>query len=183
MSADQAAELRAQAEAERHAGRLDDAIRTYESVIGILRDTGHRLRLAHAIRHLGDIHRGRRDAEAAAPCYVEAIEIYRSESDARVLDVANAFRGFALLKQQMEANAEAAVLWQQASDLYARCEVWQGVANSRGQLAMLSWRAGDRHRARELLEQGFAAAAKCEDPRHRETLERIGADISAGDFP
>jgi hypothetical protein len=64
------------------------------------RKVGDPLRLAHAVRHLGDAYYYARRAERAEPCYVEALSIYRGHEHARPLDFANAIRSFAVLKDE-----------------------------------------------------------------------------------
>ena len=64
--------------------------------------------------------------------YREALAIYRRNERTPPLDLANALRGFALLKGR---SAEANALWQEARDLYAAVGVEAGVAESSGRLA------------------------------------------------
>jgi hypothetical protein len=56
---------------------------------------------ACAVRHLGDAYSYAGWVAQAEPCYVEALSIYRREHQAHPLDVANAVRAFAVLKQQV----------------------------------------------------------------------------------
>jgi hypothetical protein len=74
---------------------------------------------------------------SAEPCYIEALSIYRLHQEARPLDVANALRGFAILKESVGARDESGRLWQEAHDLYVQVDVPAGVAESAARLAGL----------------------------------------------
>jgi hypothetical protein len=78
------------------------------------------LALAHTIRHVADIHRVQGNPQLAEPCYDEALGLYRANAATPPLDLANAIRGLALLK-----NDKA--LWAEARDLYASLDVQAGV--------------------------------------------------------
>jgi hypothetical protein len=65
------------------------------------------LRLAHRVRHLGDAYYYAGRAALAEPCYVEALSIYRGHARTRPLDLANAIRSFAVLKDEVGAAADA----------------------------------------------------------------------------
>jgi hypothetical protein len=65
------------------------------------------LRLAHAVRHLGDAYYYARRAAQADACYVEALSIYRRLEHARPLDLANVIRSFAVLKDEIDAREES----------------------------------------------------------------------------
>jgi tetratricopeptide (TPR) repeat protein len=128
------------------------------------------LKLAHAVRHLGDAYYYAKQAAQAEPCYVEALSIYRDNEHTRPLDLANAIRSFAVLKDEVGAAEEAKRLWQEAHDLYVRVKVPAGVAESAARLALLARRQDDRQRSREWLSEAIAAAALSDDP---ETLQYI----------
>ena len=115
---------------ERDLGHSDEACRLYEEAVAIYRGEGGALRLAHTVRHLGDIYREEGDAERASPCYEEALAIYRGHAETPKLDMANAIRGFALLKSNHGEAQKAKLLWREARDLYAAVRVEAGVAES-----------------------------------------------------
>jgi tetratricopeptide (TPR) repeat protein len=81
----------------RHGGA---ARQYYEEAVRIYRAEGDDHRLAHAIRHLGDIHRSDRRLELAESCYNEALALYRSDKRTPSLELANAIRGLAILKEE-----------------------------------------------------------------------------------
>ena len=114
------------------------ARRHYEDSVAIFRGLDLPLRLAHTVRHLGDILREQGERALAEPCYAEALQIYRGHEDTSPLDLANTVRGFALLKADSGETREASLLWREARDLYAHCNLPEGVAESERQLSMLA---------------------------------------------
>lgn len=109
----------------------------YKLATALARAVGQPLLLAHRVRHLGDAYRRLGRTELAEPAYTEALSIYRQHGDARPLDVANALRGFAILKESVGAREEARRLWQEAHDLYVQVGVPAGVAESASKLERL----------------------------------------------
>jgi tetratricopeptide (TPR) repeat protein len=116
----------------------------YEEAVAIYREEGDALKLAHTVRHLGDIHRHEGHGELAEPCYREALNLYRGDEQTPPLDLANAIRGFAILKGDSGEVKEATLLWQEAKELYAAVKVEAGVAESSRRLALLErWVSGE----------------------------------------
>jgi tetratricopeptide (TPR) repeat protein len=125
---------------ERDLQNSDSARGHYEEAVAIYRAEGDVLSLAHAIRHLGDIRRHEGHRELAEPCYREALNLYRSHERTPPLDLANAIRGFAILKDEAGEVKEARLLWEEAGKLYAAVKVEAGVAESSRRLAVLAER-------------------------------------------
>ena len=123
---------------ERDLHETDAALRHYEDAVAICRKFDDPLSLAHTVRHVGDILRNQERLELAAPCYEEALEIYRRQAETPPLDLANAIRGYALVKAGTGDKEEAAKLWQEAGGLYAAVGVEAGVAESEPQVARLT---------------------------------------------
>jgi tetratricopeptide (TPR) repeat protein len=96
------------------------------------------LKLAHTVRHLGDIYRHSKDHGRAERCYEESLEIYRSHPEAKPLDFANALRGAALLQEQIGRPQHAAQLWKEAEGLYREANVDAGVEEASRRLERLS---------------------------------------------
>ncbi|MBI3450238.1 MAG: tetratricopeptide repeat protein [Acidobacteria bacterium] len=121
----------------RRDGRLPDAQRDFAEAVALCRVEGSPLRLAHTIRHLGDVHREAGRADLAEPCYREALEIYRRHPEAPPLDLANALRPFALLEEARGGNDPARAMWEEARGLYAAVGVAAGVKECEEHLAKL----------------------------------------------
>jgi len=150
----------------------------YKLAVAQLRHAGDPLKLAHAVRHLGDAWRRAGQPADAELCFVEALSICRRDAHASPLDVANALRSFAVLEDD-ERHAEAAQrLWQEARDLHVACGVQAGVAESAARLALLARAAGDGPLYRARLAEAQAAADAARDPETlayvREVSERLG---------
>lgn len=109
----------------------------YSVAVAFARVGNDPLGLAHRVRHLGDAYRRLGRAASADACYVEALAIYRRHQATKPLDLANALRGFALLKENGGARQDARSLWQEAHDLYVKVEVAAGVQESAARLAAL----------------------------------------------
>lgn len=113
------------------------ALHLYEESVENYRALNDALKFAHALRHVADILRHMGRLPSAATAYVEALRIYHDHEDTRLLDLANAMRGFALLKEALGENAEARALWEKAGSLYAEVNVESGVAESARRVALL----------------------------------------------
>ena len=107
------------------AGSYGSALK-YKLAVAFARASGDRLALAHRVRHLGDAYRRLGWGEAAESCYIEALSIYRQQQATKPLDLANALRGFALLKDSVGTREESRRLWQEAHDLYVKVDVPAG---------------------------------------------------------
>ena len=83
---------------------------------------------AHVVRHLGDAYREAGRLSDAEPCYIEALAIYRANDRTARLDLANAVRPLAILREAQGALAEAGTLFEEARRLYAESGVPAGVA-------------------------------------------------------
>jgi tetratricopeptide (TPR) repeat protein len=78
------------------------------------------------VRHLGDAHQDLDQHGQAESCYREALSLYRA-GDSRPLDLANAIRSYALLKECAGQHEEARELWAEARTLYASVNASGGV--------------------------------------------------------
>jgi tetratricopeptide (TPR) repeat protein len=132
-----ASALTALGQIERDLSNPAEALHHYEEAAAIYRAAGEELRYAHTIRHVGDIHREEKRPGPAGPCYRTALEIYRAHPEPHPLDVANAIRGYALLKEETGETLEALALWKEARELYAQAQVEAGVAESTRRIALL----------------------------------------------
>lgn len=110
----------------------------YKVAVAFARQGGDPLKIAHRVRHLGDAYHYAGWAARAESCYVEALSIYRPHAHTGRLDLANAIRSFAVLKQENGATDESRRLWQEAHDLYVAVNVPEGVAECTERLALLA---------------------------------------------
>jgi tetratricopeptide (TPR) repeat protein len=126
------------AQIERDLKNNSQALQNYREAAGIYRSLPDPQRLAHTIRHVADILRSEGSIEQGRSCYEEALEIYREHSGTSPLDLANAVRGFALLRAAAGETEEAKALWQEAGKLYDAANVQPGVQESTAQIERLS---------------------------------------------
>ena len=136
------------------------------------------LRLAHRVRHLGDAYYYAGRWTLAEPCYVEALSIYRRHERTRPLDLANAIRSFAVLKDEVGAAELSQSLWQEAHDLYASLKVSAGIAESAARLALLARQQGDLARSRERLIEASAAADATDDPETLQYIRKVTTQLA-----
>lgn len=105
---------------ERSAGELEAARTLYEEAVLLCRQERHPVLLAHTLRHLGDVHREAGRSPKAETCYEEAIRIYRDQDGTRLLDLANALRSVALLREADGNGGPACECWEEARSIYAK---------------------------------------------------------------
>ena len=116
------------AQAERAIGNLEAAAHHYANAVALYRELGLRDRLAYALRHQADVLREMGKVVEAEPLYREAESIYRPLGESATLDLANTLRGLALLNESGGKTSAAKALWQEARELYSKCNVEAGVA-------------------------------------------------------
>jgi tetratricopeptide (TPR) repeat protein len=151
----------------------------YKLAVADLRKVVDPLKLAHTVRHLGDAYYYAGESPLAGPCYVEALSIYRRREDRKPLDLANAIRSFAVLKDETGAAEEAESLWQEAHDLYVSVDVAAGVAESAGRLALLARRQGDLQQSRKWLGEAITAADRTDDPEMLQYIREVRTQLAS----
>ena len=109
----------------------------YRQAGEIYRSLGNPLKTANTIRHAADLLREQKRLDEAEVLYVESLEIYRRQKDTPPLDLANAIRGFALLKEDVGDRKEALSLWREARDLYELTGIEAGVSESDRRIGLL----------------------------------------------
>ncbi len=119
----------------RDRGRLDAALPLSEEAVRVGRDDP--LLLAHAVRHLGDLHRDAGRLTEAECCYSEALAIYRGATTPDSLDFANALRPAALLRETFGDRSGARQLFAEARDRYREAGIDAGVQECSRHLARL----------------------------------------------
>ena len=117
---------------------LDDPARArtlFEESVAVARELGDPLRLAHAVRHLGQVNHRLGRLESAARCYEEALDLHDRAGTAYPLAHANALRPMALLKEELGDVQGARPLWRMAAKLYRSAGIEEGVRECEAHLS------------------------------------------------
>jgi tetratricopeptide (TPR) repeat protein len=122
-------------QAERDIGNFEAARLHYAGAATLYREIGPQERLAYALRHEADIFRQEGRPADAEPVYREAEGIYRQQGDEAALDLANTLRGLASVTESLAKPDASRSLWQEARQLYAKCNVEAGVAECDAKLS------------------------------------------------
>ncbi len=122
-------------QAERGIGNLEAARHHYAGAAVLYRQIGPPERLAYAIRHEADILREACLPTEAEPLYLEAEGVYRQQGEVAALDLANTLRGLALVNESLGRRDASRLLFEQARELYAKCNVEAGVAECNKKLS------------------------------------------------
>lgn len=122
---------------DRDLGHLENARVHYAMSAEITRTLNDPPCLAHTLRHVADIFRNQKKFTEAEPVYAESLAIYRAESDTPPLDLANALRGYALLKEALGQPREAIECWGEARSRYEQAGVYEGVEEGKKRIADL----------------------------------------------
>jgi tetratricopeptide (TPR) repeat protein len=123
---------------ERNLRELEPAVRHYRKASQLYGRLDNPLKTAHTLRHAADILREQNKRDESALLYAEALEIYRNHEETPQLDLANAIRGYALLKEDQEDREQAICLWHEAGKLYDLTGIEAGVAESRKRIGVLT---------------------------------------------
>jgi tetratricopeptide (TPR) repeat protein len=120
--------LKGQGQLERDLGHGDAALPLFEEAVELCLALDDLPGLAHALRHLGDLLReaGRYSA-AALPC-AQALSLYRLLPATPPLELANALRVCALVRDELGEADAATALWREARALYLVAGADEGVA-------------------------------------------------------
>ena len=105
----------------------DKARTLFEDSVAVAREADDPLRLAHAVRHLGQVNQRMGRLDSAGRCYEEALDLYDRDGTAHPLDHANALRPMALLREELGDFEGAQLLWRRAAKLYRAAGVEEGV--------------------------------------------------------
>jgi tetratricopeptide (TPR) repeat protein len=112
----------------RKQGNFPLAREHYAQAARISRQQNDSLAYAHTIRHIADIYQQEGNLAEAKPLYEESLELYRSNLDTKLLDLANAVRPYALLNEEQGNLAIAKELWEEARQLYRSLRIEAGVS-------------------------------------------------------
>jgi len=121
----------------RDEGNLPLARDHYAEAAKRYREQHDMLAYAHSIRHMADIYQQEGNVVDAKPLYEEALELYRSNLNTKLLDLANTIRPYAILIEQ-EGNLDLArALWKEARTLYGSLRLDVGVSECDAHLSRL----------------------------------------------
>jgi len=112
---------------ERDLGRGERALPLYEEAVELCLAMEDLPGLAHTLRHLGDIHLDAGSLSAAAEPYAQALALYRRLPTTPPLELANALRPYALLREELGESESARAMWREARALYAAAGIAEGV--------------------------------------------------------
>ena len=152
--------------------------RGYEKAVAFYRQQDNQpLKLAHAIRHLGDVHYDAGKTKLAEQCFLEALELYCNHDRGPSLDFANAVRRLAVLRDDAGETEAAIKLWQETHDRYAAVNEPMGIAESAGHLALLTRAKGDVTQSQEWLNRASAAAKASAHPPSIRYVESVKSQL------
>lgn len=134
--------LRGAAQIEHDLGRDGEALALYEEAVLLCGKHSQPLVLAHTVRHLGDIQRHLGQHQNAQASYEQALDIYRNQPEADPLDVANALRPFAILKEATGDLDGARDFWREARGLYESLGIDAAVVECSRRLSQLGDSSG-----------------------------------------
>ena len=115
----------------------DKARTLFEKSVEVAREANDPLRLAHALRHLGQVYHRLGRLESARRRYEEALDLYDQSPTAHPLDHANTLRPMAALKEELGEVEEARLSWRRAAKLYRSAGVEEGVRECEAHLSGL----------------------------------------------
>jgi hypothetical protein len=124
----------------RRENNLSAARDHYYEAAGIYREQNDLMGYAHTIRHIADMHLEEANLVDAKNLCEEALEIYRSNLNTKILDLANTIRPYAILSERLGDFKAATLLWQEARTLYGSLRVAAGVSECDARLAQLQQR-------------------------------------------
>jgi tetratricopeptide (TPR) repeat protein len=115
---------------ERDLGNTATSIKCYEELANLCEKHNDPSGVAHALRHLGDIHLEEGQLEDAENYYEEALRIYNNLKPTPPLDLANTLRGYALLLEKQGDFQESLECWKKARTIYEEQRITPGVEES-----------------------------------------------------
>ncbi|MCX6596654.1 MAG: hypothetical protein NTV70_09840 [Acidobacteria bacterium] len=122
----------------RDEGQLSGALGHYQEAAALFRSLDDPARLAHTVRHVGDIHIELAQPGLAGHCYGEALTLYRGLPQTSPGELANALRSWALFQEARGAREEASGIWREVQALYQAAGIAAGVTESTRRLTALA---------------------------------------------
>lgn len=120
--------LAGMAQLHRDGGDAASALPLFEEAVTHCQQLRDPHRLAHALRHLGEVHLELRQFDRAQQHLREALDLYRVEPATAPLDLVNTVRPLASCLERHGADDDARACWAEARDLYASLGFDEGVA-------------------------------------------------------
>lgn len=120
--------LKGLGQVERDLGRGGLALALYQEAAELCLANEDLSGLAHTLRHLGDLHQDAGGWSQADEYYLQALALYRRDNTVTPLDLANALRPLAQLRERLGDGASAQPLWREARALYLAAGVAEGAA-------------------------------------------------------
>ena len=116
----------------------DKARTLFGKSVEVAREADDPLRLAHAVRHLGQVNHRLGRLESAGSCYEEALDLYDQAGTVHPVEHANALRPMAALREELGDVEEARLLWRRAAELFRSAGIEEGVRECEAHLSGLS---------------------------------------------
>ena len=113
------------------------SLESYQDALSIAESDSEPEQIAHITRHMADVEREIGDLKSSSSHYEKALAYYRSNMNKYGLNMANAMRGFALLKEKMVDYADAKSLWTEAKIIYEKYKFSDGVKECLAKLKKL----------------------------------------------
>ena len=132
-----AAEAISQGRHARNNGDFPAARAHYAEAARIYHHQEDTLAYAHTIRHIADIYQQESNLSEARPLYEESLELYRSNLNTKLLDLANTVRPYALLNEGQGNLDLARELWEEARRLYGSLRLDVGVSECKEHINQL----------------------------------------------
>lgn len=120
---------------ERDRSKKSSALQHYEEAVAICREVADTQVIAHTVRHLADLFCEEAMFDLAEKCFDEVLTLYRSDPNTAPANLANAIRGYAVLKDATDDHEAAMQLWQEARELYLDLGIDAGVAECDSRLS------------------------------------------------
>lgn len=120
---------------ERDRDKRSRALQHYEEAVAICREVADTQVMAHTVRHLADLYCEEAKFDLAEKFFDEALTLYRSEPNTAPANLANAIRGYAVLKDAIDEHEAAKQFWKEARELYLDLGIDAGVAECDSRLS------------------------------------------------
>jgi tetratricopeptide (TPR) repeat protein len=160
----------------------DAASYAYSRSAALYRELGMPLEEAWVKRHIGINHEYADRLEDAERCYDESLAIFREHALDDDPNYANTVRYAAVIKERLGKNDEAARLWEEAHDRYARIlpdGLSEGEAEAAGWLTILAIERGDLQLASEWFSKAEKASSRSEGAGTRAFIEKVKERLDA----